>query len=523
MKTISSRQIVRLVVLLLLVLPCTLHAQRIDTIKANPDAKPLRKIWEVTGGEFGGGRVGDGFGSVSDINGDSLEDWAVHYGTASEWHIFYGSRDEELSTTPVTIIDTIAGALGHPVVGDFWGTDHKAIGFPSGGTALRIFRTDSLRLDTVESAWFNPQAMSPTTSLSIKELAAGDLDNDGDDELIIFSSGAIRSGNISRKPEVWIFRGGPEFQVDTPTVILRDTEENDAAGYQMFTGRFDGDERPDLAMGFKAQGSGNKLSFWLSAEGSPWNWSKPDRVVAMGGVIPLDCDGDGLLDMATGGPGGNVSVFLSSTGKDIRTRSLASDDADLRYAPYASALALGFLSDSARRFQMLGILGEGLKRGFSGGIGGPDPFWDTYSADQWGGHQAIGDVTGDGWTEIMTGTWTVNFEAGYAAIYAGGPYIPRDPSLGVRAVTGEGDGNAISIWPNPVTTELHIAWRGDLQRMPRGYRIHDMNGGLVAEGETPSWRGEMLWQCNDVPAGSYVLSIYDWQWELLATTTITKV
>jgi hypothetical protein len=58
--------------------------------------------------------------------------------------------------------------------------------------------------------------------------------------------------------------------------------------------------------------------------------------------------------------------------------------------------------------------------------------------------------------------------------------------------------------------------------MPRGYRIHDMNGGLVAEGETPSWRGAMLWQCGDAAAGTYMLSIYDWKWELLATTVITK-
>jgi hypothetical protein len=160
---------------------------------------------------------------------------------------------------------------------------------------------------------------------------------------------------------------------------------------------------------------------------------------------------------------------------------------------------------------------------FSGGPSGPDEYYDAYTGELFGGIRPIGDVTGDGWDEIMSGTYTVNFESGYAAIFAGGPYIPHDPSLGVKAITGEGHEAAISIWPNPATTELHIAWRGDLKRMPRGYRIYDMNGGLVAEGETPSWRGEMLWQCRDVPAGSYVLSIYDWQWHLLATTTITKV
>jgi hypothetical protein len=61
--------------------------------------------------------------------------------------------------------------------------------------------------------------------------------------------------------------------------------------------------------------------------------------------------------------------------------------------------------------------------------------------------------------------------AGSAAIYAGGPDIPRDPSLDVQTLAVETRSNAISMWPNPAATELHIAWRGDLKRTPRGYRI----------------------------------------------------
>jgi hypothetical protein len=334
--------------------------------------------------------------------------------------------------------------------------------------------------------------------------------------------GRYSNGELSRKPEVWIYRGGPEFQVDSPTVVLRDSEENDAAGYQMHIGRFDNDERPDLVMGFKAQGSGSKLNLFFRSDGSPWNWSQPDRVVAMGGVTSLDCDGDGMLDIATGGFGNYVAVFLSGSGKDIRTRSLDNNDADLRYAPYASPLALGYLSDSSRRYQMLGILGDGLKRGFSGGPGGPDPFWVTYSGELWGGYQAIGDVTGDGWTELMTGISTVNFDAGIAVIYAGGPYIPRDPSLGVRAIAGEGHADALSVWPNPVTTELHIAWRGDLKRMPRLFAVYDLAGKLIAQGDVESWRGEALWQCADAPADVYILSISDYRGEVIATTRVIK-
>jgi hypothetical protein len=517
---------IMLTITLLLAAASGAHAQRIDTIKANPDAKPLRKIWEVTGGEFGGGRVGDGFGSVSDINGDSLEEWAVHYGDAQEWHIFYGSR-EELSTTPVIIIDTITGVIAHPIVGDFWGTGHKALAFAQGNRKLQIYRTDSLRLDTIAAAVLDPSTMTPFTTISLQEVLAADLDNDGADELVLISRGVGRGSSlIGRYPEVWIYRGGSGFQVDTPTVILRDAENNGGNGGQTIViGRADNDDKLDVITVSPYSDGVSKTKFFFGREGSPWNWSEPDRVVAMGGVMPLDCDGDGVLDMMTGGEDHRVSLFLSRSDKDIRIRSFAAHDIDQTLwasTYYCYPTRMGYLSDSSGRFDVLAININGTSYLLSGGPDGPDPYYDAYTGELYGRVIPVGDVNGDGWDEVMTGNYTVNFEAGIALIYAGGPYIPSDPSLGVRAVAGEEHSNAISIWPNPATTELHIAWRGDLKRMPRRFTIHDLVGTLVAQGEVASWRGEALWQCADAPSGAYVLSIMDYRGELITTVRVIK-
>jgi hypothetical protein len=521
--------------MLLLTAAGTTYAQRIDTIKANPDAKPLRKIWQVTGGEFGGGRVGTGFGSCGDINQDGYEDWAVSYGDANEVRIYYGS-EEPLDTTPVMILDSV----GHSIVGDFWGTGHKAVGFTDGRRfdglyyyALRLFRTDSNRLDTATSVLLDLHTLNPPVQSTPREVTTADLDNDGYDELVMMFAGRTVDGVSMRKPEVWIYRGGPEFQVDSPTVVLRDSEVNGGHGYQfMIVGNLDNDRKPDLVTGCDYADGIQKLKFFFSSEGSPWIWNEPHRIVPATEwlLTPprprfLDCDGDSLLDMAVAGPAYHVSLYLSSTGKDIHTRSFAFIDADRSYrAPYYifPFSQPGYLSDSSQRYEMLDLAGNGVVYFFSGGPIGPDSYYDSYADEFYGRGLPVGDVNGDGWDEVMTGNSTVNFESGIAMIYAGGPYIPADPSLGVRAVASERRNDAITIWPNPATTELHIAWRGDLKRMPRGYRIHDMSGRLVAQGETPSWRGEMLWQCEDVAAGTYVLSIYDWQWELLATAAITK-
>ncbi len=517
--------------------PIRMSAQPVvQEITANPKAVQLRKIWEVTGGEFGGGEAGAGFGSIGDVNSDGIQDFAVHYGDLNEWHIYYGGP-EPLDTTPARILRGLGVVPGYPVAGDFWGTGHKAVAFPNIDAkvayGLSIFRTDSNRLHELPAAVLAPSKMVPPVRFSLRAFASADLDGDGADELILFIPGAYRNDVPFPRPEIWIYRGGPSFQVDTPTVVLRDDESSGGEGRQaLYIGRWDNDEYLDLATASDYADKNNKLKFYFGRPGSPWNWSSPDhvasfgqRVVGDGGFATLDCDGDGVLDIADAGPPESVSLFLSSSGKSSRSRSFALEDADkVFHRPYYIwPMSWGYLNDSSRHYEVLAINGQGVRYGFSGGVGGPDSAYDLYSGDPGNaGVQPIKDVTGDGWNDLIGGWGTVNFNSGVAAVFAGGPYIPRDSSSGVRDLAVAGRPAAISTWPNPMVDELHIAWRGDLSMMPERFLVHDLPGRLVAEGHVESWRGEALWRCGDAESGVYLLSILDGNGHLLATQRLVK-
>lgn len=514
--------------------PATLQAQS-SVITPNPDAQPLRKIWEL-GGRMGD-RMGSGFGSVGDINGDSLDDFAVSESRQALWHVFYGRRGSALSTTPVWTFDSSGAVLSYPIHGNFLGTGRQMVGFHQSTTELSngrtiyyyhlyLFRTDSFRLDTLNPLVLNLGAMNPRIQSTPLEINVFDLDRDGYDELVLYFNHIRRYDTIiDAHPQVWIYRGGPAFQVDSPTVIIRDAEEQDDYGFQIHIGRFDDDPYPDLLYGFRRPTDRtSKLVIYFGRDGSPWNWTEPDRIVNVGELAALDCNGDSILDLALPTLEGNTLIFLSGTGKSLRDRSLMRSDADLEFEHGSDPGTVGFLSDSGRRFAMLDLRNQLFHMIFSGGPPGPDPAYDTYSSELFGPPflHPLGDVTGDGWDDLMTGYFGYDNYNGIARVFAGGPYIPRDPSSGVRTVATDERSDAIHLWPNPVTTQLHIAWRGDLKRMPRVFMVHDIRGSEVARGTVESWRGEAIWNCTDVPAGNYLLSIYDYTNALMTTTPITK-
>lgn len=518
-------------------------AQPSDTIRPNPKAVQLRQIWGVQGGATSGVAVGSGFGGLGDIFGTGYGAWVVADSrdtpTRSTWRVYPGGP-EPLGTTPVWAFDN-SGAVPpyHPVVGDFTGTGHNVVGFirgisdTTGGDPFPryfLFRTDSNRLDSVASYVLDTRMMSPSLKLYIADIQSGDLDTDGSDELIVLMEGIIRNDSIIRRSQVWIYRGGADFQVDTPTVILEDEELRRVDGRQyLVVGNLDDDRRLDLMTGCEYAAGTQKLKIFFGGPGSPWNWTTPDREIPFGDVWTLDCTGDSILDIAVPttpwlkpGKPNAIALFRSDAGKSMRTRLLDSNDVDNFYQNtfYSYPGSAGYISDSGRRFQMLRLVTIPTLL-FSGGPGGPDRFWDAYGGLEPRAYPC-GDVNGDGWEDLITGNRTTNFNAGYAAIFAGGPYIPRDPSSRVRHIPSEEHEDAITVWPNPATTELHIAWRGDLRQMPRTFTIHSLDGRQIAGGTVESWRGEALWHCGDAAAGSYVVSIYDYRATLIATIQITK-
>lgn len=529
----------------------SMFAQQVGTITADPNAQPLRKIWQVNGKPFiGGDHVGENVVGLGDIYGTGKGAWGVYYGTVRQSRIFRNdSADIAKDTAAVQVFDSMGVALS----GDFWGTGHRAVGFARSDVDLTnpdlpiyyykflVHRTDSGRIATSPSAVLRTRNMNPPRRLTMPNaMLAADLDGDGADELILAMGGIGLDTGVSKFPELWIYKGGAGFQLDSPTVIVRHPFYNGQVDIGAVVGDFDGDHHVDIAISRGNNGGGNHLTFyWGTGDILAFADTNNRRVVNLTsgypdagiGITALDCDGDGVTDLATDltyqQPRGTY-LYRSGAGKNARTRSYRLDDADLVFDGAPVHLNGGYLNDSSRRYEMLALgrletepPGRPPMTLFAGGDRGPDFAYDAYNNDAFG-HLPIDDVDGDGWNDCMGWNGHYDHEGGIAVIYAGGPYIPGPKTSGVDVVAGEGHDRAIAIWPNPAMNELHIAWRGDLKNMPTRFAVYDLLGNDIAHGSVEPWRGAALWNCSAVAAGVYVLTISDDRGALIATKRIVK-
>lgn len=545
-----------------------LQAQPSDTIVANPKAMTLRHIWKVTGVNEGD-RVGGSIGSVGDLNNDSLSDFA--YYSKGVWRVHYGA-DSAPSMEPAWVFEYGAGGISGPVSGRFYGNDSLSVGFlsyrwvDSGHSTdvyyqLRLFdvRNDSLR--TVPTLVWDPgRTMDSAWFIFPNDFIAVDLDKVPGDELVMVT-GVTRRNNVrSQVGEIWIYRGGLEFQVEQPTLIIRDQEETQTESqYNVHVADFDGDTYPDLLLETTYRDGHKKFKFWYGGEGSPWSWTDtPDQVLVLDGSglnlrpTVADLDGDGVKDLAgTVYPGGvaepGIYLYLSGSGKDFRSRSFSYADADKvlstsSFHTHVYGASGGYLNDSSGRYEMLLLVGpsfydryESMLLLFSGGKYGPNGTWDALYAPSRDGVTAGGvmrlitplpDCNGDGWDDLLIAddSWWIDFlKLGIVMVLAGGPEIPNDdPTVSVREEPVAGEAGGLYLWPNPVGDELNIAWKGNLKKMPARFAVHDMGGRKVAGGEVEPFVGAGQWRCRDVAAGVYLLTVYDESGEVIATAQVVK-
>ncbi len=518
--------------------PWFLHAQPADTITRNPNAVQLRAVWQKYGTRDNQ-YVGYGIGGIPDINGDSIAEFSVN--TADGLMIYDGSRGV-LSDSPSAVLQIGQPDSKRVVTGNFWGTGHTAIAGIRGEeevingttfyhTLVYVYRTDVGHVDTMPASILDPRRMTPRTRMANPiDIVGADLDGDGTDEMILLTGGVDRAGVNLRKFEVWIYKGGPNFQLDSPTVIIRGEHEREGAT-ALYIGHWDDDQYLDMAVATDSIDPGpKKLKFFFGGPGSPWNWTVPDRSVVFGGAVVLDADGDGMLDISVVRPEWRVGLFRSGSGKSIRTRSLTPEDLDGTYYQqgYHNPARLGYLADSLRHYEMLAIFQTGggggpVFLGLGGGPNGPDHTYDVYSnAAIFALLEPIADVTGDGWNDLLGSYPQDNFNRGVAAVFAGGPYIPRDSTADVEEIAVAGRERAFSVWPNPMCDALHIAWRGDLRRFPARFVVHDMAGREVARGDVEPWRGEALWQAGARASGAYLLTVFDSNNQLIISIPVIK-
>jgi hypothetical protein len=488
-------------------------AQRVDPISADPDAVSLRPIWS---------RTGNGTGIVVahlwDIDGNGLDEFGVADVGDLSWRIF----SLDTASGQAGVLWQHAGSSPQPIAGGrFHGDGRWTLVLPvEVDTVARtnyyfgFFDVDGGRIaDTNRMMW---RSYGGPIYLVAVRYHIADLDLDGDDEFIVYAPVVNRDGVSIRNGEIWIYAGGPNFQVETPTVVIRDLEHH-GDKYSLNIGRVDADAYPDLV--------------GVTATNGRIRWGGPDLVtldrpvdreinIVNRFLNVLDADGDGHSDLLWMGG----FLHLSSSGKDPRSRTFDGNDADRHFTGRGgSTFVLGPLNDSADRYDMFGLnsaLGDGLDLIFSGGHNGPDALYDATYPFVRQVSTPVGDVDGNGWNDFLAGDETAG--DGLAVILGGGPYIPRDsmPASAIRDIALDGHNDAITIWPNPATDVVHIAWRGDLSRTPARFEVHDVLGRFVASGDSKSGRGEVVWRCAGHATGDYHLTLFDVAENLVASAIL---
>ena len=307
-----------------------------------------------------------------------------------------------------------------------------------------------------------------------RDLAVGDLDNDGSPELVIGADRTDRGG--TNNGAVYVFSGQPgQLFTTSPTRSLYGELPYDRLGSALALCDFDGDgyldiaagavDTSDLTVAIPAEDQGGIAIFQGSAEGFPdlpnftLYGQLPDEDGVWQGVSGLhlgsvlaaaDFDGDGLCDLAAGmpdaeldGPGddGLVVIYQGTTEQGLM----------LTREPVGIFSAVsGANSEFGRRLAAADIDGDGLaelavsawKDGTRASTGGAvflfhgdrvlstsapitTPDWSlygTHSGDYLGSDLDLFDQDGDGVPDLAVGVFRANtakLDAGRAKVYSG--------------------------------------------------------------------------------------------------------
>lgn len=516
------------------------------------NAVKLERVW-TREGEQSGDQYGYNVWGGVDLSGDSIADFAIYRGKSLDnaWFFYKGGNPPD--TVPFIVRRSYSGIT--PVVGDFFGDGHLTMVFVRGRSEV-INETTYFFYGVRLYAFTNPgladEPYDTTELRALLQVYAGELDGEPGDELVLVDKfdGSDQSGRIL------IYKGGVEFQLDSPTVIIYDSGSavnNAPSNWQVCFSDFDGDGRIDMVMGGSYPTGGPMLRFYWGDDNSPWSWAEgpPDRdlplihgQVGINSIVGMgiyDLNGDGAADIGSYEyeDFAGSRIYLSGNGKNARDRTFFIEDADF-YTPAPLAWGdLGYINDSSERYATAGFTGNhsgwSALLNVSGSSYGPDHDYEAwYAATEDGLNESASaqivaaDVTGDGYEDQIHANHRyrgdfVRLNSGIAIVLKGGPHIPfDDTTLSVAEYPVAGESGGLYLWPNPVADELHIAWKGNLKVKPSRFAVYDLLGREVVSGDVDPHRGAAVWRCGSVAAGTYTIVAYDAAGGAIASARIVK-
>lgn len=213
--------------------------------------------------------------------------------------------------------------------------------------------------------------------------AAGDLNGDGLDDLLIGAPGSDRNGHNAGA--VYLFHGNVDQRGEVPlhkaSTILQGTEVGGRAGHSLATiGDFNGDQKTEIAIGLQARGYGDETSNTAAY------------------LVPGKLEGTHDLDAVS-----SMTLFrdISSQTEDSGYRVAAARD--INGDGFADLLVAGTLTNSGRTIRVACLVLGGPEQPHHLKLNDADAVFFLSDPGEVFSIAGPGDINGDGFDDILIG------------------------------------------------------------------------------------------------------------------------
>jgi len=465
------------------------------------------------GGGGGGGGAGGASPSTSDRR-PPVTTLAVQPGP------LVGSFDFTMTTDEPATIHQVSGAMwGAPIQPPQTSTNPTLI--RSFGSGVFVFYAVDLagNRETVQAReYVNGVLVRSAPDPAVRP--ATDVNGDGYADLVV---GAPGVGGVG-PGQVLVFFGGPaiwnsRFAGDdtTPDLVFTGEARGDSFGASVVVGDLTGDGVVDLAVGAPSAAAGGADAGRVLVFVGPLREGRGAAMadVTIGGAAPFgrlgfalaagDLDGDGVQDLACGAPADALGattpgqVLVVRGGSGLRSGAWWRLGGAEVLGCFGFALATGDVTGDGRADLVVGAQEEGGAVGsvyvFTGGPGARDvdlasggspqaTFRGAASGDLFGWSVAVGDVAGDGASDLVVGAPGSDAGAvngGAVHVFRGPVLAGRDLGRGAAAdddllVAGQALGRALTVVDANDDGRGDVLASGESLSGPR-YRVHLFPGG----------------------------------------------